>query len=152
MDRLRRHGLVPAVGAHVAARRPLLGICLGFQVLARRSTEHGAHPGLGFIDAEVRRLSAGPGIRLPHIAWAEVSVAAGRSCTLLDGMSGQAFYFLHSFAVWPDASVTSVASTRYGGTSFCSYAELDRIYGVQFHPERSGEAGLAVLDRFLGLI
>jgi glutamine amidotransferase len=120
---------------------PLLGICVGFQLLFDGSDEDDAG-GLGILPGRVRRLRGAP--RLPHIGWNDVELR--RPDPLLH--EGGTYYFVHSFAPVPADSGAVVATTVHG-EEFCSAARRGRVAGVQFHPERSGPAGLAVLERFV---
>jgi glutamine amidotransferase len=152
--------VLPGVGSAAAAYRrleaagmveplrsttlPLLGICVGFQLLFDGSEEDEGG-GLGLIPGRVRRLEGTP--RLPHIGWNDIAVS--RSDPLLAGIaSGQVFYFVHSFAPRPEVPSDVIAETEYGGP-FVAAARRDRAVGVQFHPERSGEAGLRILANFV---
>jgi glutamine amidotransferase len=123
---------------------PLLGVCVGLQLLFDGSDEDDAG-GLGLVAGRVRRLQAAP--RLPHIGWNDLTV---RRCDpLLNGIGEAAtFYFVHSFAPVPDDPAATVATSHHGGP-FTAVARRGRVVGVQFHPERSGAAGLTVLANFL---
>ena len=129
---------------------PFLGICLGMQLMATRGLEHGVTEGLGWIDGEVRRLEpTREDTRIPHIGWSEV--VPSRPSPLFQGVGpGRDFYFVHSyhFACKEEADV--LARTSYCG-GFVSAVGRDRLFGVQFHPEKSQRAGFAVLRNFLAL-
>jgi len=123
---------------------PLLGVCVGLQLLFDGSEEDDAG-GLGLIPGTVRRLQGAP--RLPHIGWNDVEVR--RPERLLDGITAaDTFYFVHSYAPVPEDPADVVATTTYG-TGFTAVARRGRVVGVQFHPERSGKAGLRVLAGFV---
>jgi glutamine amidotransferase len=126
---------------------PLLGICLGMQLLATKGDEGGQTEGLGFIDATIDRLeTSDPSERIPHIGWNEVNIVKD-SLLLKDVPTGNDFYFVHSFAMnCNDADV--VATTPYCG-SFTSIVEHENVFGTQFHPEKSQKLGLKLLDNFL---
>jgi glutamine amidotransferase len=125
-----------------AAGQPLLGICVGLQLLFEHSEEDPDARGLGIVDGEVRLLK---GPKVPHMGWNTVEVAAG--ARVLDAIeSGEMAYFVHSYYVDPDPSVV-VGTTTYDH-DFCSAIERDNIVGVQFHPEKSAEVGRKVLTRF----
>lgn len=139
-------GWRPFLSARVAAGVPLVGICLGFQLLFDGSDEHAAtRPGLGLLGGRVRALAGAP--TLPHIAWNTVSQCTG---PLMGGRDGEAFYFVHSFAPEPDDPADVWATCRHGHP-FAAAAGRGRVGGVQFHPEKSGAAGAAVLDAVVAL-
>jgi glutamine amidotransferase len=126
---------------------PVLGICLGMQLLFERSTELGGAEGLGLLAGEVRGLDA-PGLKVPQIGWNAVSWK--RESPLSAGLPNPAaFYHVHSFA--PVASNGVVLGTAEYGTEFVSAVAGDGVYGVQFHPEKSGPDGLALLRNFVSL-
>jgi glutamine amidotransferase len=127
---------------------PFLGICLGMQLMATRGLEHGVTEGLGWIDGEVRRLEPTPeDTRIPHIGWSGVEPA--RPSALLTGVApGRDFYFVHSYHLVCKDESDVLARTSYCG-GFVSAVGRGRIYGVQFHPEKSQKAGFAVLRNFL---
>ncbi len=125
-------------------RGPLLGVCVGMQLLFDYSTEDGTHC-LGLIKGQVRRIDATP---LPHVGWNSVEHEAN---ALFDGLDGHPlFYFVHSFAVDPAVPNVTFGRNSYDNDTFTSVALAGAVSGVQFHPEKSGGAGLAVLGNFLG--
>ncbi len=130
--------------------RPLLGICLGLQWLFDRSTEAPALRGLGFLAGECTLLGgqgAGGPLKIPHVGWNALSVI--RPSQLLAGVDDGAYvYFTHSYAC--PVTDPCVATTTHGET-FASVVERDRVFGVQFHPEKSGDVGLSILGNFLSL-
>ena len=132
-----------AIAGAVRAGRPLLGICLGMQWLFEGSDEAPGVPGLGAFRGVCARLPAGQ--KVPHVGW---NTLDARRTVLLDGVpSGSYVYFTHSFA-GPVTDATA-ASTEYGGERFAAAVELGVVMGVQFHPEKSGDAGLRILRNFL---
>jgi glutamine amidotransferase len=136
-------GLAPVADAlreRAAAGRPTLGICVGMQLLFEESEEGGA--GLGFLRGPVRRLRAA---RVPHMGWNTLTLR--RPTVLLDGLDGADVYFAHSYGVEPADDVT-VAVTEHDGTVVAA-VEHGATAGVQFHPERSGDAGARVLENAL---
>jgi imidazole glycerol-phosphate synthase subunit HisH len=139
MDRLHQLGLVEAIGEVVAEKRPFLGICLGMQLLFEHQ-EEGDTRGLGLLTGRVRELS--PAVKVPQIGWNRVrwiQEAAGS-----DPADEDDFYFVHSYIVEPDDPADVVAVTRYGEV-FPSIVRHGRVWGTQFHPEKSGPAGLRLI-------
>jgi glutamine amidotransferase len=152
MAELQQRGLVEALRGYAASGRPLLGICLGMQMLLDGSDEFGASDGLGLIPGWVRKLPEQPGIKLPHIGWSAILPPQGISweVTLLENVpAGHEMYFVHSFHADPTNSAHRLAETRYGDYDFCSVVKKDNITGCQFHPEKSGEMGLGIIRNFL---
>ena len=143
MARLRAAGLVEVIREY---RRPLLGICLGMQLLYERS-EEGDSPCLGLLAGDVRRIPRAPGRSVPHMGWN--TCEARRADPLLEGIgTAEYFYFLHSYAA--PANDLCSATVDYG-EPWCAVAASRNFHGVQFHPERSGTAGSRVLRNFLEL-
>jgi glutamine amidotransferase len=151
MSNLRRLGLLEALIAAAQERRvPVLGICLGMQLMARRS-EEGSSDGLGWLDAEVVRFDVPDRNRfkVPHIGWGRINTR--KQSRLLAGIPGDAeFYFVHSYNVRTCAPEIVLADSAYGH-DFVSAVERDNLFGVQFHPEKSHHAGTQVLRNFVGL-
>ena len=149
MARLDRHGLTEPIAAWLAAGRPFLGICLGLQLLFETSDEDGATT-LGILNGHTVRLEDAP--TLPHIGWNQVD--RSREHPLFDGIAdGADFYFVHSYAGTPGpASSAAVLATTEHGRRFVSAIARDALFGVQFHPERSGRDGLRLLGNFVDLV
>jgi glutamine amidotransferase len=147
MERIR--GL--RIDALIAERReagvPILGICLGLQLLFDSTTELGGAAGLGLLPGEVAGLEA-DGLKVPHIGWSPVTWT--RSSRLTEGIgSGTPFYFVHSFAPRPGAA--DLLGTADYGARFACAVERDNVFGAQFHPEKSSAAGLRLLANFAGV-
>lgn len=151
MKGLRERGLVEPLRAYANSGRPLLGICLGMQLLMDRSTEFGDHAGLGLVPGTVERLPGGTdGLKLPHVGWSALKPASPWPGTPLDTTpAGAEFYFVHSYAAVPAESKDRLADCGYGAGSFCAALRRGNVVGCQFHPEKSGPAGLDILKRFL---
>jgi len=149
MRSLHHRGLVEPIRAAAAAGIPILGICLGMQLLAETSEEFGTHEGLGLIPGQVVRLKpAHAGDRVPNIGWCDVSTAA-RARLFEEIPSGGAFYFMHSYHL-KCANAQDVAATIvFGDSSACAAVERGNVFGVQFHPEKSQDLGLRCLDNFI---
>lgn len=149
MAALRRHGLIEPL--RQAARRgtPILGICLGMQLLASRSEEFGDHPGLDLIPAKAVRLAPkAPSERVPNMGWCDVTPKPGAA---LFAVAPAAYYFLHSYHLVCDDPADIAATLDYGGGEVAAGVQRGRIFGVQFHPEKSQDAGLDMLNRFARL-
>jgi imidazole glycerol-phosphate synthase subunit HisH len=149
MERLHELELPALIRARVGAGVPLLGICLGMQLLFERSDELGGASGLGLIAGEVTRLEAG-GRRIPHIGWSEVSGVRPSPLTSALPPGGCPFYHVHSFVCRPEDERSVVARASYG-ESFATIVSDGSVFGVQFHPEKSSRDGLSLLRSFLEL-
>ena len=143
-----RPGLREALDEAVRGRaRPFLGICVGMQLMASRGLEFGETPGLGWIPGEVRRLRpSDPAAKVPHMGWNDLVNPHGPD--LIAAIGESPMYFTHSFAFWPDDAADVAAEADHGGR-FPAAVVRENMAGVQFHPEKSQSAGLALLSRFL---
>jgi len=147
MERIRQLGIDELVAERREAGVPILGICLGLQLLFDSTTELGGAAGLGLVPGEVTGLDA-EGLKVPHIGWSPVTWTRGSRLT--EGIeSGTPFYFVHSFAPRPEAA--DLLGTAEYGARFACAAERDDVFGVQFHPEKSSGAGLRLLANFAGV-
>lgn len=151
MYRLDSNGLREPLMNSVRSGKPLLGICLGFQMLMHSSSEGGWNEGLGLINHEVLRLPVNA--RLPHIGWSRVkaSVDTLTAPKLLAGLNDELFYFVHSYGVLKPIKSIVAGTTNYADCEIISLIESGNIFGTQFHPEKSGEAGLQMLRNFQDL-
>jgi glutamine amidotransferase len=148
MARVRELGLDALVVERAEAGVPVLGICLGMQLLFERSTELGGAPGIGALRGEVTQLDA-PGLKVPHMGWEPVRWE--RESEIVAGIpTGTPFYFVHSFAVRPGDPDDVLGTAEWGERFACAIARPP-LYGLQFHPEKSSAAGLRVLGRFAEL-
>ena len=150
MRSLHARGLVEVLRQEVTERgKPILGICLGMQMMAEVGEEDGEHAGLGWLSGRVRRLAPGdPQLKVPHIGFNTVTWKPGSR--LFAGLPDTAdFYFVHSYHV--DAAAEVVSATADHGGAFTAAIERDNIMGVQFHPEKSQAAGLQLLRNFVDL-
>lgn len=157
MENLRQRGHVDAIAGFIETGRPFLGICIGMQLLMEVSTEFGEHAGLGHIAGKVDMISKtdadGRPLDVPHISWAEVTPTSFGAAhplfsTPQDDPGASYFYFVHSFMAYPHNPEHLLATATYGGHRITAAVGRDNITGLQFHPERSGEAGLELLERF----
>ncbi|MCX6361205.1 MAG: imidazole glycerol phosphate synthase subunit HisH, partial [Armatimonadetes bacterium] len=135
----------------IASGRPFLGICVGLQMLFAESVEMGNRQGLGVIDGRVIRFGdeVGAGLKIPQIGWNSVRCRPGAA--LFEGIPQDTrFYFVHSYYPSPGSASVVSATADYGG-EFCCAVEVGNVHATQFHPEKSGSAGLAVLRNFAAL-
>jgi glutamine amidotransferase len=149
MDGMKKYGLDGVVQDMARLGKPILGICVGFQMLMASSFEMGVHEGLNFFMLRVEKIPTSE--RLPHIGWSNLYVENGEESKsiLLRGIENPRFYFLHSYApIEMESNFSFSTSTNYGGCKFISLVERGNIFGTQFHPEKSGECGLALLKNF----
>jgi len=148
MNNLRQRGLDSAICEAVGAGKPLLGLCLGLQLLFTQSEEFGSHQGLNLIPGKVRKFDD-PGLRVPHVGWNQIEGVLPNPL-LTDIPEGSYFYFVHSYYVEPDKSGDVLRRTNYGH-SFCSIACREKVWGAQFHPEKSQEMGKRLLRNFMSV-
>ncbi|MEI7967445.1 MAG: imidazole glycerol phosphate synthase subunit HisH [Betaproteobacteria bacterium] len=158
MRGLLERGLVEPIRQYAAAGRPLLGICLGMQMLVSVSEEFGEHNGLGLIPGRVRPVPSvttdGAPQKVPHIGWSALRKPPGASwqgSILEKTPPGSAVYLVHSFAVVPENTSHRLADCLYGGHTIAAAIRHGVISGCQFHPEKSGEVGLNLLRAFIHL-
>ena len=159
MAELRARRLVEPVVEHASTGRPFLGICVGMQILLEEGDEFGRHEGLGLVQGRVEAIpgTAADGARhkIPHIGWTPLQPPeqAAEECwqdTILKGVApGTAAYFVHSFTAVPRDPRHRLADCHYGGRLISAAVRSDNVTGTQFHPEKSGEAGLGILSSFL---
>ena len=146
MERVRQFGLDELVAARIEAGAPVLGICLGMQLLFESSVEKEGASGLALLDGVVAPLEAN-GYKVPHIGWSPVHWE--HDSELTEGLGDQTpFYFVHSFAPRPAANGDVLGTAAYGERFACA-VERPPLYGVQFHPEKSSTAGLSLLANFI---
>lgn len=159
MVNLRASGLVEPIRRLTAEGKPLLGICLGLQLLFEESTEMGVHEGLGILPGRVLRFDRGKGgelLQVPHIGWNQFHLTAqGAQSALLDGIPDASYaYFVHSYYVQPDDEACVLAQTDYG-IDFASVVGVvgkRQVFGAQPHPEKSQEVGLRLLQNFCQIV
>lgn len=157
MAGLERLGLIEPILQKAAEGTPLLGICLGMQMLFEESEEFGLHKGLGLIPGRVVRIpdrdGEGNPRKVPHISWAPLYPGGGRTdffgTALAKVEPGQECYFIHSYQAMPAEPSDCLAVTAYGDCQICAAAARGNVTGCQFHPEKSGPVGLSILEEFL---
>jgi glutamine amidotransferase len=147
MANLRRSGFVEPIKQYIASGRPFLGVCMGQQALFDVSEEGGEHECLGVLPGRVVRFSNG--LKVPHMGWNQVRQV--RPHPIFEGIAeGSYFYFVHSYYPRPDDPDVIIGETEYG-VAFPSVIARDNVVATQFHPEKSGEAGLRMYSNFLGI-
>ena len=152
MKGLAERGLVEPLRAYAGTGRPLLGICLGMQLLLGESEEFGRHEGLGIVPGRVVAIRREAGFKVPQIGWNRIFPpnGAGWGGTLLDALEpGAMVYFVHSFTAVPERERDRLADSVYASQRISAAVRRDNVWGCQFHPEKSGPAGLTILGRFL---
>ncbi|MFA6171584.1 MAG: imidazole glycerol phosphate synthase subunit HisH [Patescibacteria group bacterium] len=153
MRGLKIRGLAEKIKKLAGEGKPILGICLGAQLLLTEGHEFGTFNGLDIIKGKVIKF---PPLenkeKIPHIGWNKLSLPKGGSWgkTVLDGIKEESdVYFVHSYYLDPESTGDVLALTDYGGFAFCSAVKKGNVYGCQFHPEKSGKVGLKIIDNFL---
>jgi glutamine amidotransferase len=150
---LQAQGLDEALPAYIKTGRPFLGICLGMQVLMDVSLEFGHHQGLGLIPGAVKPFPEGlveQGCKIPHMGWNDVAFAEGTAMHPgLAPLQGKQVYYVHAYYCAPENPEHILAACSYGSFPFASAIGRDNIIAVQFHPEKSQQAGLAMLHNFV---
>ena len=151
MEKLSATGLIPVLNETVSSGKPVLGICLGMQMLFEKSFEYGEHEGLGWIkgrvipmEPEIKKL--GLTLKIPHMGWNSLDITNPESRILKNTAQGDFVYFVHSFCA-SDCDGSISASADYG-IRVPACVEHENVFGCQFHPEKSGKTGLAILSAF----
>lgn len=147
MAELQQRGLVSAIKEAVAKGTPLLGICLGMQVLTEIGLEHQETQGLGFIPGVCREIQATKTMPVPHMGWNDLTVK--QDSPLTTGLAGKSVYFVHSY--FTDVPKEYIDVTADYGIEVPAMIHKDNVYGAQFHPEKSGDVGLGILEKFIAL-
>lgn len=147
MENLKKLNIISSIHEAAEKKIPVLGICLGLQLLFAESEEHGVHKGMGLIKGRVKKFPES--VKIPHMGWNNVKVRNQNvKCKMFDGITDDShFYFVHSYYVEPEDRAVIIGTTEYG-EEFVSAINRDSIWGVQFHPEKSSENGLKILRNF----
>ena len=150
MKKLGEYGLVDTIHEAVDSGKPFLGICLGLQLLFRRSDESDGVEGLSILPGEILRIPDASGIKIPHIGWN--SLKGKDDARLFNGLGENPYvYFVHSYYLKADDENIVAATTEYGGTLIHASVQKDNVYACQFHPEKSGGVGMQILKNFAAL-
>lgn len=146
MEKLHHYQLVEVIKEIAAQKKPLLGICLGLQLLFERSDESNHTEGLSILPGEILRIPESEGLKIPHMGWNSLTIKEGSR--LYQGIEQQAYvYFVHSYYL-KAANSADVAATAHYSTLIDASVERDQVFGCQFHPEKSGDVGLRILKNF----
>ena len=150
-DKLKKSGLFTVIQENCANGKPLMGICLGMQLLFEKSYEYGETEGLGLIHGNIKYIgdSIEQGLKVPHIGWNSLNFGKEKNELFRYIKNGDFVYFVHSFH-GTECESSTIATTEYGGTLTAAVADKN-IYGMQFHPEKSGDKGLKILKAFCEL-
>ena len=150
MQGLHVRGLIPVVQDFATSGKPMLGICLGAQLMLSKGFEFGEFEGLNIIGGDVIPFPQLKGEKVPHMGWNALHPAAEWKGTPLDGLSeGAEAYFVHSFIFKPKDQTDILATTTYGGCTFPSVLQKGAITGCQFHPEKSASTGMHIIEKFV---
>ena len=147
MAELEKRGLVSVIKEAVAKGTPLLGICLGMQILTEKGLEHEETMGLGFIPGVCRAIPASKDRPVPHMGWNSLQLE--QETALTAGLEGQDVYFVHSY--FTDVPKEYIDVTADYGLQIPAMIHKDKVFGAQFHPEKSGDVGLGILEKFVAL-
>ncbi|HEY4392293.1 MAG TPA: imidazole glycerol phosphate synthase subunit HisH [Paenibacillus sp.] len=150
MEQLTASGLDGTLRQAVDSGKPLLGICLGMQLLFTASEEHGTNDGLGLLPGRAVRFSPESGLKVPHMGWNRLQFKQPDH-PLLAGLDEGHVYFVHSYHVLPEREQDLLAVTDYG-QPVTAIVGRGNVFGMQFHPEKSGELGMALLRNFLAMV
>ena len=157
MDSLEKMNLLEVIKDYVSTGKPLLGICLGMQLLLDYSEEFGRHNGLGIVNGSVTRFMPNDNSKVPHTGWNSIEIPCGNDSKswndqiLTNINPGKDYYFVHSYMVKTNKQSNTLAETSYGGNSFSSIIRNNNVYGCQFHPEKSGQIGSQFLENFINI-
>lgn len=147
MKNLIKRDLVRPIQTAAKQGKPILGICLGMQLMMATGKEFGTHQGLNLIKGEVNKIKTKE--KLPHIGWNQIKISNKNSLLLKEINDYEYFYFVHSFVIRPINLAIISATTDYGRDEFCASLSYNHLYGAQFHPEKSSQAGIKIYKNFV---
>jgi glutamine amidotransferase len=156
MREIESRGLVEPIMNFSKSGKPMLGICLGAQLMLSKGFEFGEHEGLGLVPGtvEIFPKSVSDIEKIPNIGWLEVSPATKMEWkgTIMNGVADKSsVYFVHSYIMKPEDTADILTVAEYGGLTFCAGIKKGNVYGTQFHPEKSGEVGLKIIENFVNI-
>lgn len=154
VEGLKIRNLIKPIKKFAGENKPVLGICLGAQLMMSKGYEFGEFEGLDIIPGKVVRFQGlEKGTKIPHIGWNKIKISKNASKTeIFKSLGNNPFvYFVHSYVLKPNYPSTVLAITPYGGSEFCSAIKLGNSFGCQFHPEKSGQVGLRIIENFINL-
>ncbi len=151
VDHLRSRQLEEPIRAAIASGKPFLGICLGLQILFE-SSEEGREPGLGIVPGTVKRFRSEPGMTIPHMGWNQLQLTQPASPLWQDLPADPWVYFVHSYYVEPSDLQVRAATVSHGNQTVTAAIARDNLMAVQFHPEKSSDAGLKILANFVQMV
>ena len=156
MNNLIKYNLVNIIHEYVKTNKPILGICLGMQMMLEESEEFGITKGLGLIKGKVIKIPVDETkkVKLPHISWNGIKVKnINWENTILENVPENSdMYFVHTYVASPEDENETLSVTKYGGTEFCSSLKKNNIYGCQYHPEKSSKKGLLIIKNFIKIV
>ena len=152
MLELKKRGLVKIIDNYLKLNKPIIGICLGMQLLFNNSQEFGTHKGLGLIEGKVVKFPANISDKIPHVSWNNLNFKIKNNKLYSTTSKDDSFYFVHSYICVPKNNLEILTTTNYGGIDFCSSVKKNNIYGFQFHPEKSSKKGLSLLKNLINII
>lgn len=156
INQLNKLSLVEVLEKYISSGKPLMGVCLGMQLLFEKSYEFGEHLGLGFIKGSINKFPtsySGTNLRIPHIGWNKILKHNNdwANTPLSDLEDSSMMYFVHSYFASPDNFNEILSISQYKGFEFCSSVMSNNIFGFQFHPEKSAESGLSIYKNFINI-
>tara|TARA_B100000900_G_C20565524_1_gene710878 strand:- start:879 stop:1526 length:648 start_codon:yes stop_codon:yes gene_type:complete len=159
MNNILKYGVDKIIFKFASSKKPILGICLGLQILFQQSFENGVHKGLGFLSGNIDRIDKfslnKESLKIPHVTWSRLDVDLNYNCSILKNIkSNQMVYFVHSYCV-DKSSLTNKdivkSHVNYFDVEIVAVVQKENIYGCQFHPEKSGVVGLNILKNFINI-